>query len=481
MPPEPGGHLPVALLRQYVAGTLAPAAQHRVESHTLTCQRCAEVLEGLEMTDAATTDHSLTDLQRRLRARVAQDADSKPAANWPWLQMAGVLLLLIASIIGWRLNQARTEAQSEPVAALMRRKDTAAAQQEAVPQAVSKPELKAMESKPAPVEVLAAPAPDAETSGVAPSLAAAASRPKATSRTRSARIARPASTRIAALKTETFSNSNKDKVVADSVSTADLAAASYATAAAAASAPLPPDRTRTSLARTAAPAAGVYSDSGKQVAKMPPGSDTRSLASKGAPATGVSLVRGRITDQNSGEGLPGVTVLVKGTKLGTSTQADGSFTLPIADSPSTLTIASIGYQTREYKLTNPSAPLTLALPTDTRSLGEVVVTRKGKMPVPPAVGPTPTGGLPAFHQYLKEELEYPERARQERTEGTVKLKFTVTANGAIEDLKIVRGLSKECDTEALRLVREGPAWFPGITGGRRTAQQVRLLVPFRLP
>ncbi|RZK44757.1 MAG: hypothetical protein EOO59_21625, partial [Hymenobacter sp.] len=38
-----GPHLPVALLRQYAAGTLAPAAQHRVEAHTLACSRCASV------------------------------------------------------------------------------------------------------------------------------------------------------------------------------------------------------------------------------------------------------------------------------------------------------------------------------------------------------------------------------------------------------------------------------------------------------
>jgi TonB family protein len=205
------------------------------------------------------------------------------------------------------------------------------------------------------------------------------------------------------------------------------------------------------------------------------------LASGNASATGINLIRGRITDQASGEGLPGVTVLIKGTKQGVSTQADGSFALPIADTQPTLTIASVGYQTKEYKVTHPDTSLTLALAPDTRSLSEVVVTRKGKMPVPPAVGPTPSGGLPAFHEYLKKELNYPEEALKDRTEGIVKLKFTVAPSGAIENLEVVRGLSKECDAEALRLVREGPAWFPGITGGRRTAQQVRISVPFRLP
>ncbi|WP_188547630.1 TonB family protein [Hymenobacter qilianensis] len=474
LPPAPGGHLPVALLRQYVAGTLAPAAQHRVEAHTLDCQRCAEILEGLEMTDAATTDHSLTDLQSRLRTRVAQDTSRKSAADWPWLQMAGVVLLLIASIVGWRLNQSKTEAQSEPVAAVMRR-EKAAAQQEIMTPPTPQPEVETIELKPMPAEIVAADASDSEGTRPAPSRAVASARPKAVGagRTRPARMAESARADIAAIRTEAFDR--KDKVVYDSVATSGLAADTEAPTVASASAPLPPDRARTTLARTAAPTA----DSGEQAAKMPPSSDARSLASN-APGSSMRMVRGRITDQRSGEGLPGVTVLVKGTQQGVSTQADGSFALPITDSQSTLTIASVGYQTREYKLTSPSTPLTLALASDTRSLSEVVVTRKGKMPAPPAVGPAPAGGLPAFHEYLKEELQYPEKALRDRTQGTVKLRFTVAASGAIEDLKVVSGLSKECDEEAMRLVREGPAWFPGIIGGRRTAQQVRISVPFRL-
>jgi TonB family protein len=234
------------------------------------------------------------------------------------------------------------------------------------------------------------------------------------------------------------------------------------------------------VARSSTPVAGSASNPEEKAKKMPPSANTLSLVSPAASAASLKTVRGRITDQATGDGLAGVTVLVKGTNQGVSTEADGSFTLPITDTQSTLTISSIGYQTQEYKLTNPTAPLTLALSSDTQALSETVVVRKSKMPVPPAVGPAPAGGLPAFHKYLKEELVYPEKALKERTQGTVKLKFTVTATGSIEDLKVVDSLSKECDEEAMRLVREGPAWFPGIIGGRRTAQQVRIVVPFRL-
>ena len=480
LPPEPGGHLPVALLRQYVAGTLAPAAQHRVEAHTLDCQRCADVLEGLEMTDAATTDQSLTDLQSRLQARVAQEAAPQPAtATWPWLQMAGVLLLLITSIVGWRLNQARTEAQSEPVAAVMRQEMAVAPQQPTVTPATPTPELEARESKSRPAEIAAADAVEPEAAreaAVAQSAAsrAASSAPRATKRIQP-QATKPADIDIAAIRTETFAN--KDKVLPDSVATSSSAAGAPTVAAAA---PLPPDRAQTTTARTAAPAADATDNSGKQTAKMPPSADARTLASTSASPSSMRIVRGRITDQASGSGLPGVTVLVKGTRLGVSTQADGSFELPLPDSQSTLTIASIGYQTKEYKLSNPTAPLTLALAPDTKALSETVVVRKSKMPAPPSVGPAPAGGMPAFNEYLKKELEYPEEALKKHLEGNVKLTFTVSATGAIEDLKVVDGLSKECDEEAMRLVREGPTWFPGIIGGRRTAQQVRITVPFRL-
>ena len=44
-------------------------------------------------------------------------------------------------------------------------------------------------------------------------------------------------------------------------------------------------------------------------------------------------VSGRVTDQKSGEGLPGVTVLLKGTTNGTSTSPDGAFSLSVDPVP----------------------------------------------------------------------------------------------------------------------------------------------------
>ena len=61
------------------------------------------------------------------------------------------------------------------------------------------------------------------------------------------------------------------------------------------------------------------------------------------------VVRGRIID-NTGAGMPGVNVLVKGSSFGTTTDADGQYTLSIPSSSSsnaTLVYSFIGYQPQE--------------------------------------------------------------------------------------------------------------------------------------
>lgn len=112
-----GPHLPAATLRQYAAGTLAPAARHRVEAHTLACPRCADVLEGLLQTPAATTDQALAQLQQRLRRRVQQTESARPVAartrpthRWVVLQLAAAATLLFGLVVGgwWTWQQRHT-------------------------------------------------------------------------------------------------------------------------------------------------------------------------------------------------------------------------------------------------------------------------------------------------------------------------------------------------------------------------------------
>ncbi|QNH63220.1 SusC/RagA family TonB-linked outer membrane protein [Hymenobacter sediminicola] len=88
-------------------------------------------------------------------------------------------------------------------------------------------------------------------------------------------------------------------------------------------------------------------------------------------------ISGRITDRQTGEGLPGVTVLVKGTTNGISTNSDGTYTLSNAPATGgTLVFSSVGYISLERPIGTENE-LSIALAPDTKQLSEVVVTGYG--------------------------------------------------------------------------------------------------------
>lgn len=84
-----------------------------------------------------------------------------------------------------------------------------------------------------------------------------------------------------------------------------------------------------------------------------------------------STVSGTITDE-TGAALPGVSLLVKGTSTGTSTDNDGKYSLT-APADATLVISFIGYATQEVNVGSRSTIDVVLLP-DVTALQEVVVT-----------------------------------------------------------------------------------------------------------
>jgi TonB-linked SusC/RagA family outer membrane protein len=86
-------------------------------------------------------------------------------------------------------------------------------------------------------------------------------------------------------------------------------------------------------------------------------------------------ITGRVTSAASNEGLPGVSILVKGTTTGTSTDAEGNFRIA-AKANSTLVLSSIGYRGVEVAVGSRSV-VNVALEEDAAMLSEVVVTALG--------------------------------------------------------------------------------------------------------
>ncbi|MBI1301095.1 MAG: SusC/RagA family TonB-linked outer membrane protein [Alphaproteobacteria bacterium] len=84
-----------------------------------------------------------------------------------------------------------------------------------------------------------------------------------------------------------------------------------------------------------------------------------------------SLVTGTVSD-NTGELIPGVNVLVKGTSVGTITDIDGSYSINIPQGSNTLVFSFIGYKTREEVLDGRSQ-VNISLETALSDMEEVVV------------------------------------------------------------------------------------------------------------
>jgi TonB-linked SusC/RagA family outer membrane protein len=84
-------------------------------------------------------------------------------------------------------------------------------------------------------------------------------------------------------------------------------------------------------------------------------------------------VEGKVTEQGSGAPLVGVSVLVKGTKTGASTDQDGRYAIQVSSKEaSTLVFTYIGYVQREIAVGDKGV-INLALATDDKVLNDVVV------------------------------------------------------------------------------------------------------------
>ncbi|WP_206684016.1 SusC/RagA family TonB-linked outer membrane protein [Pontibacter beigongshangensis] len=93
-----------------------------------------------------------------------------------------------------------------------------------------------------------------------------------------------------------------------------------------------------------------------------------------APQQGVT-VTGRVLDE-AGNGLPGVTVMLKGTTQGTSTDLDGNYSLSVPGGSGTLVVSFVGYTSQEIAINN-RASVNISLAPDAKALDEVVVVGYG--------------------------------------------------------------------------------------------------------
>lgn len=112
-------------------------------------------------------------------------------------------------------------------------------------------------------------------------------------------------------------------------------------------------------------------------------------------------------------------------------------------------------------------------------------TPNGAFNIPPPNGeidvkPEFKGGQEALFAYIGENVKYPKSAEKAGVEGTVKVEFTVMADGKIEHAQIKSGAAAELNAEALRVVEGMPNWKPGMKDGKAVKTQMVLPITFKL-
>ena len=86
------------------------------------------------------------------------------------------------------------------------------------------------------------------------------------------------------------------------------------------------------------------------------------------------------------------------------------------------------------------------------------------------------GGPNELMKYLSENTKYPESAKANKIEGRVFVSFVIEKDGSVTNAEVMRGIDKECDAEAVRVVSSMPKWQPGTQNGE--AVRCRFTVPF---
>ena len=83
------------------------------------------------------------------------------------------------------------------------------------------------------------------------------------------------------------------------------------------------------------------------------------------------------------------------------------------------------------------------------------------------------GGMPEFQKWVHDHIRYPEGVT---SEGRVDVSFTVSKDGGVTDVKILRGADAKLNEEAIRVVESsGNGWVPAIKDGKKIS--ITMLIP----
>lgn len=171
-------------------------------------------------------------------------------------------------------------------------------------------------------------------------------------------------------------------------------------------------------------------------------------------------VKGKVLEKTTGQPLPGVNIVVKGTSNGTSTDFDGNFNLNVKNDNAVLVFSFLGYKTVEVATS--SSFMTVSLEDDAQALNEVVVIGYGSVKKEDLTGSVDLITSKDFNQG-------PVESPQQLISGKIAGVSVTSGSGAPGDGQniIIRGLGSLSLTSSPLIVVDGVPLNDGGVGGSR--------------
>lgn len=91
-----------------------------------------------------------------------------------------------------------------------------------------------------------------------------------------------------------------------------------------------------------------------------------------------------------------------------------------------------------------------------------------------------TGGESEMQKWMQQNLTYPDISMENGDQGKVYLKFVVEKDGTITNVELIKGVTRDLDNEAKRLIRNMPKWTPGESKGIKVRSSFTMPINFEL-
>lgn len=90
------------------------------------------------------------------------------------------------------------------------------------------------------------------------------------------------------------------------------------------------------------------------------------------------------------------------------------------------------------------------------------------------------GGLQGLQDYLRISMRYPEKAKNDKAEGRVQVRFDVNENGSVGGIMVMNPIHPSLDSEAVRVVKGMPNWKAATLDNKNVKTTMVLPVVFAL-